>query len=646
MRARLRHLTIAAVAGAACAPGANTNLPPERVAQAPEPIVKVNLQYEASLAPFLAQYCISCHGGEHSKADLNFANIINGVDALARRRDLAKALEKVSMWEMPPAKAHAQPESRARVDFTIHATAFLRNILPEEIVPPGRVVVRRLSRYEYDRTILDLLNIHYDSSRAFPSDSPGDGFDNIGDVATVSPLLFEKYFDAARDITDRLLQQKEHPLQNAGAAEIRGKIEILLKRAFRRAPSPQELTARVELYNSTLAASGDSEAARAVYHSILVSPSFLFRIERGAPKLTTGEAPLTSHEIATRLSYLFWSTMPDAELFAAADRGDLTNPELLRSQAARMLQNEKARALADSFGAQWLRYREILSRAVDFRRFPKFNDGLRHWMYEESARFFDSIVREDRPIYEILDSTEGYWNETLADFYKTIETPPEFRVKGAALQKITIPDRTRGGMLAMGSVLTVTSYPLRTSPVLRGKYILEQIFHDPPSPPPADVPALPKDDVSPDGMTPRARLERHRADAACARCHNVIDPPGLAFENYDGIGEWRDQFQKSPIDATVVLNDGTRVDGPAAMRGYLISQKDRFLRAFAERLFVYAVGRPVDGNDEALLRRLVDNCKNSGYRFKTLALDLASSRAFLNIQIEPPPEIRDVSHVK
>ncbi|MBI3818312.1 MAG: DUF1592 domain-containing protein [Planctomycetes bacterium] len=593
----------------------------------PSALRDANILYITKISPFLSEYCISCHGGAKPKGSLDLSNMTDAFAALGRRADWTRVLEKVTKAKMPPA-ARAQPDPGVRGFFINNVGALLERVVPEESAPPGHVVARRLNRYEFDRTVRDLLGVAYDSTRTFPSDPGGHGFDNIGDVASVSPMVLEKYFDAARDITDRLFQNPKSSFVILNDANARAKMEAFLGRAFRRAPSTEETGARFAMYRSAIAAgASEIDASRTFYNSALLAPAFLFRIEgSAAPDPESGVARLTNDEIACRLSYFLWSAMPDDALLAAAKRGELYNPELLRAQADRMLHDGRGRALADNFGAQWLRYREILSRAVDFRRFPKFNDNLRQSMYEESARFFDSIVREGRPILEILDSKESYLNGALADFYGIPG------VAGGEFKKTTLPDRRRGGMLTMGSILTVTSYPLRTSPVLRGKYILEQIRRDPTPPPPPDVPPLPKDDMLPDAITPRARLERHRADTACAGCHIKMDPPGLAFENYDGIGEWRDQFQKLPIDASVTLEDGARIEGPAAMKDYLISQKERFARTFAEQLFVYAVGRPVDGYDEAALRRMARRCAETGWQFETLVEELVASRQFLYIE--------------
>lgn len=593
-----------------------------------ESLADANLQFTSGPAPFLREYCLSCHHGNRAKADLDLASIQNGADAITRRADLARAREKVASGKMPPPERR-QPDPGVRANF-IHQLQQLAEItIPENEIPPGRVVARRLNRYEYDRTISDLFGVHYDSTRTFPADPGGHGFDNIGDVASVTPLILEKYFDAAREITDEILNLQNPPFRISGDAGGRAEIARLLSRAFRRPPATGELESRLDLHARILQKTGDErEAARALYNSVLLAPAFLFRLETGGEPGADGVARLTNHEIANRLSYFLWSTMPDEELYQAAESPDFTNPEVLRAQLGRMLKNPKARALADHFGSQWLRYREILDRAVDFRRYPKFNDTIRRAMYEECARFFDSITRESRPVYEILDSRETYLNEPLAALYEI------GGVKGGSFVKITFPDRRRGGMLTMGAILTLTSYPLRTSPVLRGKFLLEQILNDPPPPPPPGVPKLPTDDVQPDKLTLRARLERHRADAACAACHNKIDPPGLALENFDGMGVWRDRFQDAPIDTKTTMPDGAAIEGAAGLRDYLISQKDRFVRAFAERLFTYAVGRPVDGNDEELMRAMVDKCNKSGGSFEKLAAEIVLSRPFLNIQKE------------
>lgn len=586
-------------------------------------------EFHALAAPFLSQYCCSCHDSVKHKGSLDLTEIPS-LSGGERRRIYEKVAERVAGGKMPPRTA-AQPGDNDRSLFISYINRLATATLPETAAPAGRVVTRRLNRDQFDRTVRDLTGISYDSTRTFPVDPAGHGFDSIGDVLSVSPLWIEKYFDAAREITDRFLADPASSnlyfakTAHSNRAEMKASMARFMRRAFRRPPSGPEVATRMELFETAVeGGAAVEEGLRAAVMSILLSPHFLFRVEGYAgPRATTPSIILTDHEIATRLSYLLWSTMPDEEMDRLADAGMLHDPDVIRRQAVRMVRDTKSRALADGFGAQWFRYREILDRAVDFRRFPNFNDGVRRAMYEECALLMDSVVRENRSILELIESKETYVNETLAHYY---HLPG---VKGPAMRRITVPDRRRGGMPVSGAVLTVTSYPLRTSAVLRGKWILDEMLNDPPAPPPAIVPPLPQDDMQTKPMTPRARLEKHRADNACGACHHKIDPPGFALENYDAAGAWRDQFQDLPIDASTMMEDGTPISGPGGLKDYLLSKQDIFARAFSERLFTYATGRPPADADEALLRRIVDECARDGFRFETILLSIVTSRPFL-----------------
>jgi hypothetical protein len=506
----------------------------------------------------------------------------------------------------------------------------------DETLDPGRVTLRRLGRFEFDRTVSDLLGVAYDSSATFPADPVAYGFDDLGDVMTLAPMLFEKYADASREIAARALTDDaararllEPALAAGGVLDERGcraLLAPLLERAFRRPPAEEELTARLRLIRDELEAGRAApDALAAALRSVLLSPHFLFRVESGDPaRERDGVRPLTDFELATRLSYFLHATMPDAELFELARSGRLREPEVLAAQARRLLAEPGSRSLADHFAAQWLRFGEVRSTAVDIRRFHRFYAlSLRDAFYEESALVFDSIVREDRGVLELIDCDSTFLDERLARHYGVEGVGP------GPMRRVKLPDRRRGGLLGMGSVLTITSHPLRTSPVLRGKWILETLLDDPPPPPPPDVPELPKDDRQEDKLTLRARLELHRRRPACASCHARMDAFGFALESYDAIGGWREQTDDGlALDVKAALPDGTELSGAVAVKDWLLSRQDDFLKTLARRLLTFAVGRPMDGNDEPVVDAVVAHARARDLRFSAFVEGVVASRPF------------------
>lgn len=592
--------------------------------------------FERDVLSFVERYCVDCHGGERPKAgvDLSLARTPEAIwkDAFTWSdvRDL------VHGGEMPPAGESA-PDAEERTRLTAALDRFL--MPPEDAAPfAGRATLRRLNRMEYDRTIEGLLGVAYDSTRTFPADSAGYGFDNIGDVLFLTPTLIEKYFDATEEVLDLLYgspvvledllpAQPEDPSDPTGVRRIsareaaRACLEPLMSRAFRRPVQVEELEARLELAGSAWARGASfTESLRPAIQSILLSPNFLFRVENDREGLD--EWPISDWELATRLSYFLWSGPPDAELSRLASRGALSEDRVLESQVARMLADPRSKALAEGFASQWLRFREVRTIAVDVRRYRPFRQNLRKAMYEESTLFFDRIVREDRSALELIDADWTYLNAVLAKHYG-IEG-----VEGSRMRPVQLEDRRRGGVLTQASVLTVTSYPLRTSPVVRGAYILESILGTPPPPPPPDAGTLPDDDVQKDGLGFRERLERHRADPACAACHAKIDPLGFALESYDGIGAWRDEAQGLPIDTGAVLPDGTALDGPVGLKDALLADSDRVLGHLSERLFVYALGRPLEPADRPALGLVVERARAQNWRFGAFLEGVVLSHAF------------------
>jgi hypothetical protein len=353
-----------------------------------------------------------------------------------------------------------------------------------------------------------------------------------------------------------------------------------------------------------------------------VSPDFLFRIERDRPVPAGVTAQkISQHELASRLSYFLWSSMPDARLRRAADAGTLRNPQVLAAEVRRMLQDPKSRALAENFGGQWLQFRALESVTRDRDKFPDFEDYLRVSMRRETELFFDSIVREDRSILDFIDGQYSFLNERLARHYGVPGVSgPEFR-------RVDLSGLPRGGVLTQGSVLTVSSYSTRTSPVLRGKWILENLLDAAPPPPPADVPNLDETGIGTSASV-RMQLEEHRKNPTCASCHRRMDPLGFGLENFDAVGAWRTMDGKLPIDATGQLPDGRTFEGPDELRSILTADKDQFARTLTSKLLTYALGRGLERYDAKTVRTIAARLPEQQYRFSALVLEIVNSLPF------------------
>jgi hypothetical protein len=400
----------------------------------------------------------------------------------------------------------------------------------------------------------------------------------------------------------------------------------LAERAWRRPLSDDERQRLRSFYTSLRDDSrmGHAPALRALLTRIFVAPDFLYRTEPGAGG--SGIVPLTDWELASRLSYFLWSSHPDDELRRVAAAGELRDADHVTHQTRRMLRDPKARRLAVEFYGQWFGfYRFDRYRGIDAGRFPEFDEPLKAAMYEEAVSFFDYIVREDRPVSEVLFADYVFVNATLARHYgiEATNLPTD--------QHVRVPHvgaHHRGGLLGLGAVLTTTSAPLRTSAVKRGDWVLRRVVGAPVPPPPADAGSIPADDALPDGLTVRQRLEAHRTEATCVNCHSRIDPLGFALEHYDPIGRWRDEYRDGqPIDSAGTLHDGTEIKGLGGLKEYLRREEPRFHRNLAVKLLGYALGRAEIVTDRPLIEQLTDDLKNGG-RFSDLVVRIATSRQF------------------
>jgi mono/diheme cytochrome c family protein len=388
----------------------------------------------------------------------------------------------------------------------------------------------------------------------------------------------------------------------------------LARRAYRRPVTDKEVDELVRLI-AMVQQDGESfeEGLCLAIQRMLISPHFLFRVEK-SPRLT-------EHELATRLSYFLWGSMPDEELFRVAGEGTLRRPDVLEAQVRRMLKDPKARALVENFGGQWLRTRALESHTPDRTRFPEFTDYTRASMRRETELFFEHVLREDRPVTDFLDANYSFLNQRLAEFYGIRG------VKGHEFRKVDLAGSRRGGVWRHASVLTVSSYANRTSPVLRGKWVLETLLNAPPPPPPPDVPVLDEKEVG-KSVSLREQLEKHRSNATCASCHARMDPLGLALEHFDAIGRWREKDGKLPIDDSATLAGGRAVAGPDGLAAILEADRGAFVECLAEKMLTYALGRGLDRGDRRTVKALAERMAREDYRFSSLVLGIVRSEPF------------------
>ena len=787
-RLRFGALALAAVLGSSLA--SRGDEPPALVPPAKKEAPATS--FEKDVVPFLAKHCFACHGGGKKRGDLTLDTYRDEQAILKDREVWENVMEMVRTGEMPPkAKGRPRPTpSEAEL-----ATQAIDDMLDQfDCTGPrddGRVTIRRLNRTEYNNTIRDLVGVDFKPAADFPNDDVGYGFDNIGDVLSLSPLLLEKYLAAAESILEHAIVIADPPKPRKdrldglratfgngsprrggglflhGTGMISGQIYVdegdytvraevfgqqlgdepvraalrsggdVLKEfevtATESAPATLETTVRLkggtrtigvgflnpyteppkpgeevkkaepvpqkrgfqprpvdpdkhqrvlivrnitldgpynppvpelpETHRRIMAHRPDSpprEAAREIVarfadkafrrpvrleeverllklydqaekegerfedrvrlalDGVLIWPDFLFRVELDPPGLKPGTSyPVGEYELASRLSYFLWSTMPDDELRALAAKGGLRRD--LDAQVRRMLADPKSDAFTRNFAGQWLTTRKLAYVAPDPKEFPGFDEDLRSAMTRETELFFEAVLRENRNILDLLDADFSFVNERLAKHYG-IEgvAGPEFR-------RVKLPPN-RGGVLTQASILTLTSNPTRTSPVKRGKWVLDQILGTPPPPPPPDVPSLP-DEKQLTG-TLRKVMEQHRANVLCASCHQRMDPIGFAFENYDAIGAWREKDGATTVDPSGVLPGGQSFQGPAELKAIIRGKKDQFSRCLTEKVLTYALGRGLEYYDRCAVDEILEALNKDDSRFFTLIAGVVKSGPF------------------
>ncbi len=736
-------------------------------------------QLSSQVQPLLKKHCLECHSGAEPEAGLSLEHFDTPKSFLRGRRVWEKAVQRMKLGDMPPRESNELDDAQRKF-LTDWITSTIEDIECGLAPNPGQVTLRRLNASEYRNTVRDLVGIDYKPADNFPADDVGYGFDNIGDVLTLPPLLMEKYVLAAEEISQRAIVtpppdkqfeatyaggqltlkdgkstgDKTLTLASAGDAMLeeqvpwagifqltvtvsgdqagnepckmlvllddkpvrelsvkasrdepeevmlplrlragkrkialrftndfyvaksgdtpqqdrnlhihfvslngtqaskkvvdpasltashraiifappkteddipkatRAVIERLANRAYRRQLSADELKQLTD-FAASLQADGESfeGSIQMVLQAILISPKFLFRVEPPRAAGLETYRDLSEYELATRMSYFLWSSMPDDKLFATAWARKLRTGNNLDEQVKRMLADPKANEFVDNFAGQWLTLRKLKTFKPDPKMFPKWNDEINKLAYFETMNFFRAAMREDLSILRLLDADFTFLNEPLAVYYGVPN------IKGKNFRKVSLAGTNRGGLLTQASVLAVTSNPTRTSPVKRGKWILDNLLATPPPPAPPGVPEL-KEKGELTGSL-RQRLEQHRSDPACASCHKLMDPLGFALENFDAVGQWRVQDDGLPIDASGELPDGSHVRGIAELRSTLLTKnKEQFVRCVTEKMLTYALGRGLEYYDKCAVDKIVAELAKNDYKLNTLVIEIIKSDPF------------------
>ncbi|MBI1345255.1 DUF1592 domain-containing protein [bacterium] len=728
--------------------------------------------FETQALPFLKQHCLDCHSGDEPEAGISFANFTNEQQLLKQRKLWQRVLDLIDQGVMPPADA-AQPTASEKETVVQYLNHALYYVDCSQAVDPGRVTIRRLNRAEYNNTIRDLVGVTFRPADDFPSDDVGYGFDNIGDVLSLPPLLMEKYLEAAEAVakeavvvvdpnkpkvvttgSDALIRgpaahdandavilvstghvstkfnaplageyiirvraggqragndlpkleirvpkqspksfnveaknydMKDHehrvtlpagqteiiaaftndyydekkkedrnllvrqievvgpmnvkpedfpPFQREFLASrpsadmsvnvaVRNDLRPFLKRAFRRPIQESELDLYVQFVQKTVEQGESFEAAmQQTLTAILVSPHFLFRVETDRnPNDPHDLHPLNDFELAARLSYFLWSSMPDDKLLALAERNELHRDDVIVAEVQRMLADSKSQALVDNFAEQWLQLRILNDIRPDPELYPAFSPELRADMQQETKQLFTHIMRNDRSLLDLLEARYTFLNERLAKHYGING------VQGNEFREVSLEGTPRTGLLTHASVMTMTSNPNRTSPVKRGKWIMEVVLNTPPPPPPPNVPELEAAKAD-ESMTFRQQLELHRQNATCASCHRTMDELGFGLENFDPIGRFREKDGERPLDVTGLLPDGNRFAGPQELAQTLKKRQTQFAQSVSEKLLTYALGRGTEYYDRCTVNKIADQLELGQFRFSALVNAIVKSEPF------------------
>lgn len=636
-----------------------------------EKVERWKKSYEEKILPIVEARCVQCHRGDKIEGEFDFGKFPNGQSAAEAGDAWERVAKRIRLNEMPPQgspglndeqKGHFQQWVDSRPDQDL-----CKQLASEETQSwyRGFVMSRRLTQTEYRNAVRDVVGVPLLPDEEPPSDGAGgEGFDTVGDALFTSTIHLESYLAIAdrvieaalpdeptsgdpetAAIRNRLLTVLPNSLQtdstksdSEAAAEI---IAQFARRAWRRSVSDEEQQRLMQLYAASAGRGREFLASvREPLKAVLVSPHFLFVVETEPDE--SGVIRLTPHQIATRLALFIWSSVPDEQLLQLADSGEILDEQQIRLQVRRMLADPRSLALGENFGLQWLGLRGFREVHPDGSVFPEFADELASDMREEAIRFVAHVFQQNRPVTDLVAADYVLVNGRLAQHYQ-IDLPAE-----SSWQTVSVANGRRGGVVTLGSVLTATSYPRRTSPVLRGRWILEELLGSSVPAPPPNVPALEENTASTEGLTLRQRLDLHRQNADCASCHDRMDPLGFGLENFDGIGRWRDNDNGQPIDNAGQLPSGDSFSGPGELKSVLMKRSGEFQQHIVRKLLGFALGRELNKFDACVVDACLKKLNENEFKSQVVIEEIALSYPFqyrYHKQSEPVPEPKSTAQV-
>ena len=590
---------------------------------------------ELSGVTLIKNFCLDCHDGETQKGEINLKAAL-GSEPLVKNLDLWKTvINRIENGDMPP-KKNDQPSYLEKKALLKWLDREVVQFDYSSIDDPGYEQARRLTHIEFSNTLRDLLGLNMNLVEDFPIDLSGkSGFDNSANTLFLQPILMERYLGAIDKAVEATIPLEGNPTGKSPVLivwpsnkeeelEAAGKIiNRFLLRAFRRPPTNREVNEVSAVYNRSREKNEPfAIGIRRALGAALVSPVFLLKSEQ--VKETNESYQVDEFELASRLSYFLWASMPDDELFRMALEKRLAKPDEFARQVVRMLADSKSDALGNVFAAQWLGFDALGVRVrLDPIDNPWCTDTLMTAMKQESAMGFTSLVRKNKPLSDLIQSKTTYVNEELAKFYKLKG------VKGNEMRLVAHTDKRRYGLFGQASVLAVTSSPYRTSPIRRGEWILDSLLGTPPPPPPPDAGELDEDIEENRKLTFRQKLEMHSKNPRCYSCHREMDPLGFSLENYDWFGRWRSESRGRSIDSKGRLPSGTEFEGPIGLRDVIVGEKlDDLARQITRKMLSYALGRQLEYYDVPAVRKILKVFKEDNYRLQTLLREVCSSYPF------------------
>ncbi len=608
------------------------------------------VDFAKDIRPILEKHCYECHNEKKHKGDLNLTTFDTLEKVHAAQETWQTILERVQAFEMPPeGKNELSFDNQGKLVRWLKALPKPENTDCDQIASDrnanffrGYVMSRRINRPEYANTIRDLFGVKIDLQELLPTDGGGgEGFDTSGNAIFTSSIHIEKYLAAAdlvlntvlpdqtkslspdiKTARDKILGSNSKPSAAQARNVAREVVARISRMAFRRPATTEEVDRAMTMFDRAWnRGDGYVPSLRLALKSVLISPNFLFLAEPEPQE--QGVQPLGALPLASKLSYWLWSSMPDAELLGLAESGKLLDPNIYREQVRRMLDDPKANALGERFAIQWLDLERLGSEVKpDPNKFPEFDAELQSAMLQEVKAQFNYVFLWDHPLLELIDCDYTFVNERLAKLYGIQG------VRGDEMQKVSFTDKNRGGVIGMAAVHTLTSYPLRTSPVLRGRWVLEAFLGEKVKPPPPDVPAFEETEKKAQNLSLREQLQLHRAKAECASCHNKMDPLGFGMENFDALGRWRDSDRGLPIDSKGTLPSGETFTGPAGLKTILMARKDEVIKHLVRKMTGYAFGRELNKFDDCVVNKAMEALQANNYRPSVLVEQIALSFPF------------------